>query len=544
MAASDKDDPVRHVVLLILENHSFDKMLGCFREVYADLDGIDPGNPRINLDDKGRSYAQAPTTERQVILDPHHEVPHVATQLTDHNGGFVLDFARSYPDCPPEGRAFIMGYYPRGFLPALHALASDFTICDRWHAALPGPTWPNRFFALSGTSLGRVNMPDDGTHKTDLAGYFQQTQDTIFDRLTERNIHWKVYFHDVPQTTVFTHQREPHNAARYFYIDEFFDDARGLEAAFPQFSLIEPSYIGWRENDDHPPHDVMRAEKLIADVYNAIRANDALWQSTLLVVFYDEHGGFYDHVEPPPAAPPDDHHEEYSFDRLGVRVPAVLVSPWVDKRVEHTLFDHTSVLRYLIDKWHLGSLGRRTEAAKSIGVALLRGAARTDTIARIRLTDDQLRPPDPEAAEKAFDQPSAHQTALRILAAYLKDQIVTDAPRAYSWMARRLEGIKDACNRLLDRIYGDPPATRISIAEPDRLAHHADARPRDDVAHFLMHRKRQAVAHLGAAIHDAALSQDRRSHALQTLALITGRAYDREENGAEHAKAWLHRHSR
>jgi phospholipase C len=94
-----------------------------------------------------------------------------------------------------------MGYYPLDFLPGLHALARNFTICDRWFASLPGPTWPNRFFALTGTSNGRVNMPDDGTHKADLPGFFQQTQDTIFDRLNERAIHWKVYFHDIPQTT-------------------------------------------------------------------------------------------------------------------------------------------------------------------------------------------------------------------------------------------------------------------------------------------------------------------------------------------------------
>src|SRR5260370_20850810 len=245
------------------------------------------------------------------------------------------------------GAGYIMGYYPVSFLPGLHALARQFTICDHWFASLPGPTWPNRFFALAGTSNGRVNMPDDGTHKADLHGYFEQTQDTLFDRLNERAIHWKVYFHDIPQTTVLSHQREPHNVARYFYIDEFFDDARGHETEFPEFCLIEPAYIGFAENDDHPPHDIMRSQKLIADVYNAIRANELLWKSTLLVVFYDEHGGFYDHVYPPAAVPPDDQQEEYAFDRLGVRVPGILISPWVDARVEPTLFDHTSVLRYL-----------------------------------------------------------------------------------------------------------------------------------------------------------------------------------------------------
>jgi phospholipase C len=544
MVPSHDNDHVQHVVLLILENHSFDQMLGCFKEVYKDLDGIDPQNLRSNLDDKGRVYSQAPTTERQMFLDPHHEVPHVAVQLGNANSGFVLDFAKSFADSSIEACSFIMGYYPRNSLPALHALATDFTICDRWHASLPGPTWPNRFFALSGTSMGRVNMPDDGTHRLDLPGYFQQTQDTIFDRLSERGIHWKVYFRDIPQTTVLAHQREPINAARYFYMDEFFDDARGLESAFPQFCLVEPSYMGWSENDDHPPHDIMQAEKLIADVYNAIRANDALWQSTLLIIFYDEHGGFYDHVVPPSAVPPDDHNGEYSFDRLGVRVPALLVSPWVDRGFTHELFDHTSVLRYLIDKWQLGGLGRRTDAARSIAEAITGQSPRTDTISRIEMSDEQLRPPDPEAEEKAVSELTAHHKALQKLATYLKNDIVTDLPRTYSFAARCFEGMRSGCEHLLNRMYHGASAPRISIAEPDRLAHHTDATPRDNVAYFLMQRKKQAVAHLSATIHDEAAPTRTTDFAVQTLGLITGRAFDREEKGTEHAKGWLQRHAR
>jgi phospholipase C len=135
----------------------------------------------------------------------------------------------------------------------------------------------------------------------------------------------------------------------------------------------------------------MKAEKLIADVYNAIRGNEDLWKSTLLIVFYDEHGGFYDHVEPPSAVPPDEHREEYSFDRLGVRVPSLLVSPWVDRRVEAVQFDHTSVLKYLTEKWQLRPLpSRRVAVARSIGVALTRMTARENTIQRIVLTLDHL----------------------------------------------------------------------------------------------------------------------------------------------------------
>ena len=535
-------DPIEHVVVLMLENHSFDKMLGTFKELYPDLDGIDPQRPGQNADPGGRVYEQAPTAERQMMLDPHHEVDHVAVQIADGNSGFVKDFSESFPDSTPEARQFIMGYFRRGFLPALHSLAEDFTICDHWHSSLPGPTWPNRFFALSGTSLGRVNMPDDGTHKWDVAGYFQQDQDTIFDRLNERGVHWKVYFHDIPQTTVFTHQRHPSNAARYFYMHEFFDDARGPAWQFPQFSFIEPRYMGWGQNDDHPPHDIMRAEKLIADVYNAIRGNPELWESTLLVVVYDEHGGFYDHVEPPPATPPDAHREEYTFDRLGVRVPALLVSPWVKRGVDHTLFDHTSLLRYLIDKWGLAPLGQRAANANSIAEAITADVPREDTVDRITLAPDQLAAPDPEEEERAFHDLNAHQSALSKLGGYLKTEFVESAPRWYAWLARLLEAIRAALDRLFDWACGARPDIRVSVAEPDRLAHHRDAGPSDNFGRFLMMRKRQAVKHLAAMIRDDSLPEDQRQHALRTLGLVTGRGYHREADGLEHAKGWLERH--
>ncbi|MGH7933089.1 MAG: alkaline phosphatase family protein, partial [Candidatus Binataceae bacterium] len=121
---------------------------------------------------------------------------------------------------------------------------------------------------------------------------------------------------------------------------------------------------------------------LIAEVYNALRANEPLWMNSLLVVLYDEHGGIYDHVIPPAGPPhaiaPDHHTEEFTFDRFGVRVPAILVSPYMDKRVLPTVFDHTSLLKYLIDKWKLGSLGARAAAANSFASAL-RTTARSDT---------------------------------------------------------------------------------------------------------------------------------------------------------------------
>ena len=136
--------------------------------------------------------------------------------------------------------------------------------------------------------------------------------------------------------------------------------------------FIEPRYNPPHQNDDHPPHNVVRAQELLASVYNAIRTNDGLWNSTLLIVLYDEHGGFYDHVIPPSAVSPDGLNKEgCDFKQLGVRVPAVFVSPWIEKsvfgRTEGMHFDHTSILRYLCDKdgWNLEPLKERVRAAEN-----------------------------------------------------------------------------------------------------------------------------------------------------------------------------------
>ena len=410
-------DPIRHVILLILENRSFDHMLGGLAGNIAGLDGVDPAHPNMNFDSTGRAYTQAPTTRQQFPLDPKHELANVATQLKDGNSGFILDFEQAYPRSSQQDRQEVMAYYSAGFLPGLHALAGDFTVCDRWFASVPGPTWPNRFFALSGTSLGRAIMPE-GVDVAHLDRYFQQTQPTIFDRLNEKGRSWKNYFYDFPSSWLLLRQLLPQNLIHYRPIDDFFQDVRS-ESTFPDFVFIEPKYFGQDQNDDHPPHNIMKGEKLIADVYDAVRSNPDLWNSTLLVVAFDEHGGFYDHVSPPAAVPPDAHQEEYSFDRLGPRVPALLISPWVSRRVEHTVFDHTSVLRYLVDKWGLGALGQRTANAASLAVAIREQAPRTDTVPFIRVPYSVLIPPNP-ALEK--QDVNAHQNGLAAFARHLEQK--------------------------------------------------------------------------------------------------------------------------
>jgi phospholipase C len=252
-----------------------------------------------------------------------------------------------------------MGYYEDGVLPNLHTLAKHYTVCDRWFSSMPGPTWPNRVFVHTGTSLG---------YTTNSMGN-NWDQWTFYDLLDDNGISWKIYYGDgdVSQTLVLKHKPWV-DPMRYFYLA-----AQGPEAKFPRYCFIEPNYgtFPWdkvSQNDQHPLSDVFRGEQLIWDIYNALRANDALWQRSLLVITYDEHGGFYDHVEPPAAVRPDDRTDAsgFKFDELGLRVPTILLSPWLDQGIISDTFDHTSLLKFLLNKWGLTNLlGARVASANT-----------------------------------------------------------------------------------------------------------------------------------------------------------------------------------
>ena len=436
-AASAQKDPIEHVVLLLMENHSFDQMLGCLDDVHEGLDGVRNTASKSNDDGKGHTFLPLATRERQMQLDPNHGHQAVLSQMEGGNSGFVRSFVNDYPRSSLAARQDVMGYYPRGFLPALHTLGSQFIVCDKWFSSLPGPTWPNRYFALTGTSMGQVEMPS-GLDALNPKWYTEQDQDTLFDRLNAGNKSWKIYFYDFPASLLLKNQRRAENLAHYHRFDTFFHDAAGPADAFPQFVLIEPKYFGEAQNDDHPPHNIMKAEKLIADTYNALRSNQALWEHTLLVILYDEHGGFYDHVPPPSnAVAPDEHTGSFDFTRLGVRVPAILVSPWCDAGVCHAQFDHCSLLKYLCDKWQLESLGNRTQVAASVGVAIRStGEARTDTPRFIRVTNQSLISEHVELERKSSN---GNQHGLHHFADYLHaelDKLAADVVESAAHVAR------------------------------------------------------------------------------------------------------------
>ncbi len=352
--------PIEHVVVLMMENACFDRMLGCMTEINPRVEGVDPSHPRSNPDpDTGQEVPQAVTRSRNIDRDPKHYMPNSLHQVNGGRmDGFVADFVLHHPRSTPEERCEVMGYYPRGFLPALHTLAEHFVICDHWFSSLTGPTWANRLFAHSGTSLGHTAEPGL-LFSVKLHIY---AQPTLYSEMSGAGVPWRIYYGDVPQSLVCLRQLEHlGHYRRYAHWDA--DIAAG---DLPAYTFIEPTYFGPHQNDQHPPHDVLRGDELIAGVYNALRGNPELFAKTLLIVVYDEHGGFYDHVPPPGTVAPDEHTETFAFARLGVRVPAVLCSPLLDPGVTATVLDHTSLLKMASDLWPgVKPLGRRAPQANS-----------------------------------------------------------------------------------------------------------------------------------------------------------------------------------
>ena len=222
------------------------------------------------------------------------------------------------------------GFRPES-LPVYAALVQEFAVFDRWFSSIPGPTQPNRLFAYSATSHGSVSH----IVKQLAVGYPQKT---IFDSLYEDDIDFGIYYQTIPTTLFYRNLRRLRYIFKFHQYDfKFKSDARN--GKLPPLTVIEPRYfdlIGLPANDDHPSHDVANGQKLVKDVYETLRASPQ-WNETLFVITYDEHGGFFDHVETPFVNVPSPDGNTgpapyfFKFDRLGVRVPTIMVSPWIKK---------------------------------------------------------------------------------------------------------------------------------------------------------------------------------------------------------------------
>jgi phospholipase C len=358
---TDNLEKVDHVVVLMLENRSFDHMLGylslCGRR--PDIDGLRKGFANQY---EGRSYPVHPLDITAIPIDPDHSGSGIDQQLAGGSmGGFVASAAatlahRGVVDGDPS---CVMGYYNGADVPILDHLAEEFAVCDRWFSSVPGSTMPNRLYALCGGAGGsRDNRP------AYVPPLYHQA--SFVRHLDAHGISWRWYSFD-PGLLRFAdvHYRLGHHE-RFGYFSKtglpwrtifditvntnlpsFLEDA--ASGALPSVSWIDPAFtnfnpLGFPVNDDHPPADIQDGQDLILAVYNAVAASPQ-WDRSLLVIVYDEHGGFFDHVPPPPAHDDD----PASFGRYGVRVPAIVVSPWVEPRtVCRILFDHTSIIKTIL----------------------------------------------------------------------------------------------------------------------------------------------------------------------------------------------------
>jgi len=392
---------IKYIVQLMLENRSFDQMLGY---LYEDTKNVSPtGQPfdgltgnETNPDDAGREvsvYKIDSTSPHPYFVpgaDPGEGFYNTNFQLfsTDHppkgatptNRGFVINFkaaiasdlSKHFSDSlPGTVQSEIMGMYSPDMLPIMSALARGFAVCDRWFASVPTETIPNRAFATAATSQGHL----DDSVKVFTCG-------SIFGALSKADLDWAIYgYNQAPMTRLdFTDTKE----AAESHFGHFRDfQARAAAGTLPPFTFLEPSW-GASGNSQHPNYDVSLGEQLIHDVYYALR-NGPGWADTLLVINYDEHGGNYDHVPPPSGAVvPDNSVGEYGFDfsRFGVRVPALLISPRI---VAGTVFrskkgtiDHTSLLKTIELRWNVPPLTARDKAAPDLGDVLTLTTPRTD----------------------------------------------------------------------------------------------------------------------------------------------------------------------
>lgn len=377
MATGNPFEGIEHVVVLMLENRSFDNVLGnTFEPGVKRENGYYPSwehkipipIPAFTIPGRNVLVSSIPTPDpgewwqymnQQIfgLLEPPGvNLPSpTACGPLGPMGGFVQNYHQTLQafGYPTAFTPTIMHAYSADQMPVTTALGKAFAVVDTHFASAPCQTMPNRCFAQLGTALGFVNNDSyptgDYNQSTSNAPYIAQT---IFNQIGDTpGLDWRVYFNDFPLTALMVNTWPHLNKFRFF--DEFKKDVAANQ--LPSYSWIEPAYQIFA-SDNHPPHDVNIGEYLLSEVYNTLRANTALFEKTLLIVTYDEHGGCYDHVMPP-ACTPDDQWTRctpyFRFDRYGVRVPTLLISPRIAPGTLGTpgrqpdaapVYDHTSIL--------------------------------------------------------------------------------------------------------------------------------------------------------------------------------------------------------
>jgi phospholipase C len=391
-------DGIGTVVIVMMENRSFDHMLGGLSLVmeggkrkYPGINGL-TGN-ESNPDSSGNIVKVQPNAKFQGQLDPDpdHHFPGVDLQLfggtppgpgrVPNMQGFVKDYFTQTNDVNRSHN--IMYYFTPDKLPVLTTLATQFAVFNGWFSSIPGPTICNRAFAHYGTSFGQVGMD---------IFYILDPILSAYERMIKAKHTAKIYYYDQQSSTMEIVNLLNNQPQIFGSYSQFIADCQG--GTLPEYSFIEPCYNdhpgpGGGEilaSDQHPDHNVQEGEKFIANTYNAIRSNGALWDSTALLIVYDEHGGIYDHV-PPPACTPDGYSAKptdtgiaagFSFDRLGVRVPAILVSPYIPKgtivpgtedATNGRIFEHASIPA-TVTNFFLNGDAKRTDREKKANTFL------------------------------------------------------------------------------------------------------------------------------------------------------------------------------
>jgi phospholipase C len=417
---------IKHIVVLMKENRSFDQMLGYLaKDGMPEVCGLKGGE--VNLDGEGNRYESFEWDPEQTvfhpqidpsgkILDPCHSKQCVAEQLQDGNGGFVDNFLKTrskegkHVVLPKELRGVPMGHYGAQHLPVYDHIARNFCVCDAWHSSVPGDTWPNRLFALAGEESEKIGYKRSFWSKllaslVGLPGVKGLRDAPIYavDAFTRQleDRQWRWYSQD-PATlraadglyrelrhlnrdnfayferTKLSWDEQIFDAALDTH-DSFLDDA--AKGQLRDVSWIDPNFADLHvlhpnSNDDHPPADIKAGQALVLEVYEAL-LNSPNWEETLLVIVYDEHGGFYDHVSPPAAPPGSD------YATLGVRVPALLVGPRVPKMVSHQTFEHTTLIATILRRFAadpeqaMARMPQRVQDAADLG-GLIAEAPRSD----------------------------------------------------------------------------------------------------------------------------------------------------------------------
>jgi phospholipase C len=333
---------IDHIVVLMMENRSFDHFLGALRTdaSYAAASTVEGLT--------GKESNPAPDGTAVEVYKMHNFTPDDPPHGWDachaqHNGGKNDGFVKEHAG---KSQAEVMGFHDRTQIPLYYWFADNFAVCDNWFSSVMGPTFPNRFYLHAATSKGKKgNSP-----------FFTGAPPTVWERLKDLGLTYKNYAAGLVTFYVGGFVGKVVSLNPSAPIGQFFDAAK--TGNLPSFSMIDPDYTA---SDDHPSRNILRGQAFVASVYKALAESPA-WAKTLLIVTYDEHGGFYDHVPPPKTV--DDHPE---FQQLGFRVPAFVIGPTVKKGyVCKKTLEHVSVASTLATRFGIASLGKRMDVTADV----------------------------------------------------------------------------------------------------------------------------------------------------------------------------------